>query len=302
MDERQKKEMSIISNEKIIFNYPMSRQTSFRVGGPAEGFFRAESLEDLRKMIFFLNSEKIPFMVAGKGSNLLVKDGGVEGVVITLEGSFAEIETTPKGENIRAGSGMTLKSLLDYCTRIGLTGLEFLAGIPGTVGGAVAMNAGAWGKEISEALREIQVLYSNGEIKTVLTPELEFKYRSVSLDPGSIITAAVFELNKDNRADVSNRIKEILKNRKQKHPLNYPSAGSVFKNPPGDFAGRLIEEQGLKGRRVGGAMISDRHANFIVNTGKANAEDIMSLIRLAQEAVKTGTGIELESEIKVVGF
>jgi UDP-N-acetylmuramate dehydrogenase len=302
MNEKQRSELVGILSEGIGFNYPMDRYTTFRVGGKAEAVCFPSELTLLRQTVSYLHDEGIPCLIVGKGSNLLVRDGGIKGVVIMLKGSLAAVERCGVGDNILlAGGGLAIAELLSYCGVNGLAGLEFLAGIPGSVGGAVFMNAGAFGKEIGDMVQEIRLVTGTGDLKTMPGSKLCFSYRRSSLPEGSVIHGIIFNLNKDRQEKVSGRIAEYLKERRQRQPLDMPSAGSVFRNPPGDYAGRLIEIAGLKGKRIGGAMISQKHANFIVNTGSAKAEEIIALIDLARDKVKEETGIMLETEIRIVG-
>jgi len=302
MNEKQRSDLVGLLSEGIRFNYPMDRYTTFRVGGKAEAVCFPSELTLLRQTVSYLHDEGIPCLIVGKGSNLLVRDGGIKGVVIMLKESLAAVERCGAGDNILlAGGGLAIAELLSYCGVNGLTGLEFLAGIPGSAGGAVFMNAGAFGKEIGDMVQEVRLLTGTGDLKTVPGSQLCFSYRRSSLPEGSVIHGIIFNLNTDRQEKVSGRIAEYLKERRQRQPLDMPSAGSVFRNPPGDYAGRLIEKAGLKGKRIGGAMISQKHANFIVNTGGAKAEEIIALIDLARDKVKEETEIILETEIRIVG-
>jgi UDP-N-acetylmuramate dehydrogenase len=231
-----------------------------------------------------------------------VKDEGLEGVVIHLGGSLANIrEESRNGLDILAGAGLPLIDLLAHCRASGLGGLEFLAGIPGTVGGAVAMNAGAFGKEAGDKVMEVHIVTANGDMDVRDRSGLKFSYRGLQLEKGSVIIASRLRIDLETQEIVAKRIAGYLKKRKESQPLEYPSAGSVFKNPPNDFAGRLVEQVGLKGKKIGGAMISNKHANYIVNTGGATAKDIIGLMNLVRQKVKKETGIELEPEIQVAG-
>lgn len=302
MDKRQKKELIGLAGDGIRFDCPMSQYTTFRVGGHAEALYDAKDMEDLRRVVAFLNREHIPYLPVGRGSNLLVKDNGLEGLVILLQGSLAGIEKDGTDDlTVVAGGGLPLADLLIYCRGSGLGGAEFLAGIPGTVGGAVTMNAGAFGKEIGALVQGIHVITPEGDFVARDRSHLRFSYRELKTEKGAIIVFVRLKLKRDTEELVASRIADCLKRRKKNQPLNYPSAGSVFKNPPDDHAGRLIEKAGLKGKRIGGAMISEKHANFIVNTGGAEAKDILALLYLAREKVREETGIELQPEIQVVG-
>ena len=202
---------------------------------------------------------------------------------------------------LRVGAGCSLKDFLNYCRKEGLGGIEFLAGIPGTIGGAVAMNAGAFGKEISSRVVGIELMSSNAERELFGRDQLNFSYRTCEIDRGNVIVSCCIELDQVHGEDFSKLMSFYLKKRKETQPLDYPSAGSVFKNPPGDYAGRLIEAAGLKGKKIGEAMISEKHANFIVNTGGAKAKDVIALIKIARDTVREKNSVELETEIKIIG-
>lgn len=300
MDERQKLKLVRVGGHGLHFGSPMSQFTTFRVGGEAEALFVVQETERLQAMVAFLKSEGIPFLVVGKGSNILVKDQGIPGVTIILDGELARVEEMDEGL-ITVGGGLALTALLSYCRQQELTGLEFLSGIPGTLGGALAMNAGAWGQEIGAFVKEIQVITGPGRWEIWGRPQLSFSYRSLVLPQGTVIAKAWLQLERSGAERVSSKISEYMDRRRQTQPLSEPSAGSVFKNPGNDFAGRLIEEAGLKGKQIGGAMISRMHGNVIVNTGGAKAKDILALMTLARDRVKAMTGIELETEIKIIG-
>ena len=301
MDKRQKEYLVSITGKRILFDCPMSQYTTLGVGGHSEAICEVIDLENLKKLVAFLNIENIPYLTVGRGSNLLVKDGGIDGLVIRLRGSLASIKVCEKDNStVVAGGGLPLSEFLIHCRDSGLGGMEFLAGIPGTVGGAVIMNAGAFGKEIGSLVQEVDMVTTQGELIKTGLPHLNFSYRNFKVEKGAVIAQVCLKLIRKAKKLVEKEISEYLKKRKEYQP-NYPSAGSVFKNPPNDFAGRLIENAGLKGKRIGGAVISDKHANFIVNAGGARAKDILDLLHLAQKRVKENTGIELEPEIQVVG-
>jgi len=301
VNNKQKEELIKLGSNHILFNCSMEKYTTFHVGGPAEAVYTAHDPEELRRLIAYLIKEGIPYLAAGRGSNLLVRDDGVEGVVILLRGELADFKNE-NNHTIAAGAGGTIAGLLDFCRNSGLGGLEFLAGIPGTVGGAVIMNVGAFGEEAGSRIRKVGMITPQRGFITKAGQELEFSYRKLKLENGSVIVNACFDMEQETEALVAERIKKYLKRKKKSQPLEYPSAGSVFKNPPNDYAGRLIEKTGLKGKRIGGAMISNKHANFIVNTGSARAEDIIALLRIARDSVKKETGIDLQTEIQIVGF
>ncbi len=302
MDRSHREELRALARGRIRFDSPMAQHTTLCVGGPVEALYEAKDLEDLARVVAYLNRGEIPYLPLGRGSNLLIIDEGLKGVMVMLRGSLAAIKEGKKDDtHISAGGGLGLSDLLSCCRRRGLRGLEFLAGIPGTVGGAIAMNAGAFGEEIGDRVKSLQVLTRTGERITMDRSQLKFSYRKLELEEASVVVQGVFTLDPDAREGVETRISRYLKKKKATQPLDLPSAGSVFKNPPGDFAGRLIEGVGLKGKRIGGAMISEKHANFIVNISHATARDILALMRLAMDRVKKETGIELEPEIQVLG-
>jgi UDP-N-acetylmuramate dehydrogenase len=302
MSQKQRSELAGLVPEGIEFGCPLDRYTTLRVGGQAEAVCFPRNLSSLQQLVSFLRGANIPYLVMGKGSNLLVKDGGIRGVVIILKGELASIEKMQDNDRLlSAGGGTSISQLLSYCCLEGLAGLEFLAGIPGTVGGVVFMNAGAFGEETGNMVHEIGIVTANGKPVRLDGSMLRFSYRESSIQKGSVIHAVRFALQKDIKDRVSRRVSDYLKIRKETQPLDFASCGSVFRNPPGDHAGRLIDRAGLKGTRIGGAMISPKHANFIVNTGGARAEDILALMDLTVKKVREQTGIELRPEIEVVG-
>lgn len=302
MDARIMATIQEIGGEAVGLDVPMSLYTTLKAGGCAEAVYRAGDLEGLRRMIAFLTDEKIPYLVMGNGSNFLVRDGGLKGVAIVLGGSLAAVEDSPEtGPSVTAGAGLTLRKLVDFCTEKGLSGVEFMAGIPGTLGGAVAMNAGSWGEEINKVIAYITVLTMKGKLEIRDRKDLTFRYRELDLSAGDIIVNATLNLGFDRPAAIGKRVASNLKRRKERFPLDMASAGSVFRNPEGDHAGRLIDAAGLKETVIGGAMISPKHANFIVNTGTSSASDIVALMDLAAVRVRERFNIQLVPELKVVG-
>jgi len=306
MNVRQKEALEKMTGEGTRFQYPMHRLTTYKVGGPVEALWKARDLTTLKKVVRYLSLEGIPYGVLGRGSNLLVKDDGIEGVMILLKGSLAAIKAGAENSLVWAGGGVHLTDLMSWCRQRGMSGLEFLTGIPGTVGGAVVMNAGAFGQEINERIKTLQFVSPGGSQIEMNRSELKFSYRRLHMEEGRLVTNTCFSLNKATPKAVSEKMGGFLKTRKQTQPLEYPSAGSVFKNPPGapfstPGAGRLIEKAGLKGKRIGGAMVSEKHANFIVNEGGATAGDILRLMDLVRLEVKRMSGIDLKLEIRVLG-
>jgi UDP-N-acetylmuramate dehydrogenase len=300
VDEERQRVLKGMLENNVAFDQTMERFTTFGVGGKAEAICFAEDNESLERLLAFAKETGSPCLVVGRGSNLLVKDGGVKGLVIILRGKLALFERTGE-EAVFAGAGLHLAELLNACRREGLAGLEFLAGIPGTVGGAVAMNAGAWGKETGDVVIEVEMALPSGKRITRNRSNLYFSYRRFTMPEGAVIVKAGFHCSPENPEVVAEKMRHYLELRRKSQPLENPSAGSVFKNPPEDHAGRLIERVGLKGFRIGGAMISGKHANFIVNTGGATAGDVIALMELARKKVKEETGVDLEPEIRVVG-
>ena len=302
MDAHIKERMKEIGGKAVLFDVPMSQYTTLKVGGNAEALYKASDISSLKEMKAFLMDEGIPYLVTGCGSNLLVKEGGLKGVAIILEGSFAFINNnSTKGPNIVAGAGVPLSELVTFCTENGLSGVEFLAGIPGTVGGGVAMNAGSWGQEMMGVISEVTILTQKGTIEKRERGVLTFAYRGLALNPEEIILNTVLSLEFSEPVLIRKKVVLNMKKRKVRFPFGMPNAGSIFKNPKGDYAGRLIEAVGLKGKTIGGAMISAKHANVIVNKNKASSSDVLSLMELAAGKVKEVFNIQLLPEIKVVG-
>jgi UDP-N-acetylmuramate dehydrogenase len=302
MERRQISELVNIGGEAISLECPMDRYTTFHVGGKADVLYHAGSSEELQRMIAYLHKESIPCMVVGKGSNLLFPDEGYRGVVILLKGLFEAVDRDRKKRgSLLAGGGVGLSRLLSFCRSHDLGGLEFLAGIPGTLGGAVVMNAGAFGRDMGDVIGEVHLITAKGETTVLDSGELSFSYRHLAIPEGSVVVKARLALNFMPGERVAMKMEEYLARRKREQPSGLPSAGSIFKNPPDDHAGRLIEMVGLKGKKIGGAMISPNHANWIVNTGGAKAKDILSLMELVRKTVLKETGIKLEPEIKIAG-
>ena len=302
MDAHIKERMKEIGGKAVLFDVPMTQYTTLKIGGNAEALYKASDIISLKEMKVFLMDEGIPYLVTGCGSNLLVKEGGLKGVAIILEGSFASInKKSAQGPNIVAGAGAPLYELINFCIENGLSGVEFLAGIPGTIGGGVAMNAGSWGQEMKDVISAITILTQKGTIEKRDRGALTFAYRGLALNAGEIILNVVLSLKFVEPVLIRKKVVLNMKKRKERFPFDMPSAGSIFKNPEGDYAGRLIEAVGLKGKTIGGAMISAKHANVIVNKDKASSSDILSLMDLAAGKVKDVFNIQLLPEIKVVG-
>lgn len=285
--------------DQILVNEPMSRHTTFRVGGPADVLFLPESGGDVARALAAAKALGVEAYVIGNGSNLIVRDGGVRGLVIGLGEGMSAVSR--EGNVVAAQAGATLARVSAFAQSEGLSGLEFASGIPGTLGGGCAMNAGAYGGQLSDCLIDATVLV-NGEEQTWTAQDMAMGYRtSRPLREGGVVLSARFRLTPDDPQAILARMKELNARRRDKQPLNYPSAGSTFKRPEGHFAGALIEGAGLKGRRVGGAQVSEKHAGFIVNTGGATAADILALIRVVQDAVRAKDGVALETEVRIIG-
>ena len=294
-------ELEKMVNGTCLLNEPMSRHTSYGIGGPAGAYITPRDRDDLRRILEFADEQNIPIFFIGSGSNLLVADEGINGIVITLIKSFNKLEI--KGCHIYAETGVMLGHMVKHCIKQKLTGLETMIGVPGTLGGALMMNAGAFGSEISNCLENVDVMTLTGEIKQYSVKDIDFHYRHSSFKKDEIIMSANFVLKKATKQEIMNKRAKASAGRKETQPLRFRSAGSLFKNPKKDVAaGYLIDKAGLKGTHRGDAEISEKHANFFVNHGKANAEDIVFLIRLARKTVEKKFGINLELEVKTLGF
>jgi len=286
-----------LGEKRVKKNEPLSRHTTFKVGGPADWFYEAETTADLVKAVKLCRQLKIPYFILSGGSNVLVSDNGWRGLVIKVKSAGWQIV----GERIIAEPGLSLAKLVAIATRNSLAGLEFAAGIPGNLGGAVVGNAGAWGESIGEKVSRVKVLTAGSKIKWLDQKACRFNYRQSRFKKNQeLILAVELRLKKGKREMIEKKVKRNLAKR-QGQPKE-PSAGCIFINPPGQPAGRLIEACGLKGRKIGRAQISPRHANFIVNLGRAQAEEIIRLIKLAKREVKKKFGLELQEEIKLLGF
>lgn len=282
----------------ISLNEPLSKHTSFRIGGPADYYLEPADNDDVVHIVIYLRQQHIPFVIIGKGSNILVSDEGIRGAVLSLEAGLSNINVG--GDRVIVQAGLTIARFVDFCIQHGYKGVEMLPGIPGTIGGALMMNAGAYGGEISDYLVDVMVLRDD-KVITVAKQDAGFVYRRSGFQ-GDIILSASFNLPTGDKAEIMKMRRDLLIKRNQAQPVNFPNSGSMFKNPPGSYAAKLIEESGLKGTRAGDAQISEKHANFIVNHGVASAEDVLSLIELARNAVMKKFGISLDLEVKLVGF
>ena len=279
----------------------MSRHTSFRIGGPADYFVEPASVDELAGVLSLARQEKVPFFIVGNGSNLLVSDEGFRGMIVHTGGSLRSISV--EGDVIYAQAGALLGAVAGAALEAELTGMEFAAGIPGTLGGAVCMNAGAYGGEMKDILLDAEVLTQDGERLVIPVEELDLSYRhSIIFEKNYIVLAAHIRLSRGDKTQIRNRMNELAGARKEKQPLEYPSAGSTFKRPEGYFAGKLIQDAGLKGYTVGGAQVSEKHSGFVINRGGATAEEVRFLIRQVRSKVKQQFGVELEPEVRMLGF
>ena len=285
---------------RVLLEEPMKRHTTFRIGGPAEIFVIPDNIEDVRKIIEICNAEDIPYFILGNGSNLLVSDKGYRGVVIQIDRNFGTVEI--KGTEIHASAGALLSAIAAAARKEALTGFEFAGGIPGTLGGAVVMNAGAYGGELKDVLKSVTVMDQKGNIFEIPAEELQMGYRtSIIKTAGYIVLNAVLSLKEGNPEEIKKLTRELSEQRISKQPLEYPSAGSTFKRPGGYFAGKLIMDSGLRGYQVGGAQVSEKHCGFVINTGDATAEDVCSLMKNVIEIVHEKFGVTLEPEVKFLG-
>lgn len=298
--EIREKFCELLGKDKVLFEEPMSNHTTFRIGGPAEVFLMPESYEQIRSALALCREEGLPYFVLGNGSNLLVSDSGYRGVIIQMDRNMGDIEL--KGTEIRACAGALLSSVAAAARKASLTGFEFAGGIPGTLGGAVVMNAGAYGGEMKDVLREVTVMTKEGDIRVIPSDRLELGYRtSIIKKAGYLVLEAVISLEKGDPQAIQEKTKELASKRTEKQPLDYPSAGSTFKRPEGYFAGKLIMDSGLRGFRVGGAQVSEKHCGFVINTGGATAKDVKELIDHVIRTVKEKYNITLEPEVKFLG-
>jgi len=303
MDQALHKKLRAITAGQVLFNEPLDRYTSLGVGGRADMVVFPQSVEELARLVPFFRENGHPFLVVGNWTNLLVRDGGYRGAMVVMKNLNRIIWEPGDGDTVMvdAQAGVSLMELVRLSAERALAGMTFCAGIPGSVGGAVIMNAGAYGQEIKDILFKATLMDDQAVVTDRLCKDLSFEYRRLNVPEGTIVLGAVFRLACGDAQGIRRQIDGILGQRRQKHPLNYPSAGSIFKNPAGHPAGLLIEAAGLKGMTVGGAKISEKHGNFIINTGGARASDVLTLIERVQQEILRQTGIALETEVRIVG-
>ena len=289
-----------VPEEDILTEEPMSRHTTFRVGGEAQCFVRISDKEQLKKLIPYLRQIEVPYFILGNGSNLLVSDKGYEGVILQIGNKMNTI--TVEGTHIRAQAGALLSQIAQCAYDKGLTGFEFASGIPGSIGGGVVMNAGAYGGEMKQVVESVLVMDIQGEILELSGESMEFGYRtSIIKNRPFIVLEVCLKLEQGNKERIASDMEELAQKRREKQPLEYASAGSTFKRPEGYFAGKLIMDAGLRGYSIGGAQVSDKHCGFVVNTGRASATDVAEVISEVQERVKDKFGVSLETEVIFLG-
>ncbi len=301
LEEIYRKLKELVPEEsRLLRNADMREYTTFRIGGPADFLVKPGSEKELSGILRFLQGNHIPYTVLGNGSNVLVLDGGIRGVVIRIGRDMAEISV--EEDRVTAEAGALLSAVASAAASAGLAGMEFAAGIPGSVGGAVFMNAGAYGGEMSRILVSCRALMPDGTIREFCGEDMKLGYRrSVFSENEGIILSCTVQLEKGSQEEILARMKDLAARRTEKQPLNLPSAGSTFKRPEGYFAGKLIEEAGCRGLAAGGARVSRKHAGFVVNEGGASAEDVTTLIDLVRMTVKDHSGVELEPEVRIIG-
>lgn len=299
-EEIRQKFIDVLGNERVLFDEPMSSHTTFRIGGPAEVFAMPENYEQIGAVLTLCDQEQLPYFVLGNGSNLLVSDSGYRGVIIQMDRNMEEIRL--EGNEIHACAGALLSSIAVAARNASLTGFEFAGGIPGTLGGAVVMNAGAYGGELKDVLKEAVVMDREGKIFTIPVEKLEMGYRtSVIKTAGYLVLEAVIALKKGDPEKIRATMKDLSDRRTEKQPLDCPSAGSTFKRPEGYFAGKLIMDSGLRGYRIGGAQVSEKHCGFVINAGGATAKDVRALMDHVISTVQEKYGVTLEPEVKFLG-
>ena len=291
---------NVIAKDSILIDEPMSRHTTFRVGGPADFFVTPKAKDEVRDVVRICKEAGMPYYIIGNGSNLLVSDAGYRGVIVQIYKEMNEVKV--EGDLVKAQAGALLSGIAAKALGAELSGFEFASGIPGTIGGACVMNAGAYGGEMKDVLESVTVLTGEGKIIELGRNELELGYRtSVIAKKGYIVLGAVLKLERGDGEKIKTYMDELKEKRVTKQPLEYPSAGSTFKRPEGYFAGKLIEDAGLRGFQVGGAQVSEKHCGFVINRDHATAADIMELMRQVQIRVKENSGVDLEPEVKRLG-
>ncbi|MFJ7639168.1 MULTISPECIES: UDP-N-acetylmuramate dehydrogenase [unclassified Peribacillus] len=289
----------IVHPSNVRMNEPLHQYTFTKTGGKADFFVMPTNYQEVQAIYLYALNNHLPLTIVGNGSNMIIKDGGIRGIVMTLI-DIASMEL--EGNKLTVQSGAAIIQASRYALQNSLTGLEFACGIPGSVGGALYMNAGAYGGEVSDVLQEALVITRSGELQTLKKDELELGYRSSRFSKEKLLVLeATFLLRKGEYEDIKSKMDDFTFQRESKQPLEFPSCGSVFKRPPGHFAGKLIQDSGLQGKQIGGAQVSTKHAGFIVNVGSATATDYLELIQYVQDTVKSKFDVELETEVKIIG-
>jgi len=293
--------MNKIDEEYIIENVPMAQYTSFKAGGNADMLVMPQSIDQLKDVLQVLSGHDYPYMILGNGSNILVKDSGYRGIMVKLGSAFDDVKV--EGSRVICGAGALLSVAAKTAAAAGLTGLEFASGIPGSIGGAIFMNAGAYDGEMKFVLEKARVISRDGGEDRYMTPdELDMGYRHTVLhESGDIAVEAVFKLEEGDVDEIKAKIADLTQRRNSKQPVNFPSAGSFFKRPTGYFAGKLVQDAGLKGLTVGGAQVSELHSGFVINIGGATATDILQLMEIVQQTVMDKFGVMLEPEVRIIG-
>ena len=288
-------------NERLLCDEPMAKHSSFGVGGPAEIFVDVHDAAEIATLVAIAKRHRIPWHVIGCGSNILVADAGLPGIVMHMGAGFSHVQIA--GTKLHSQAGATNKQVADAALAAGLSGYEFASGIPGSIGGAAIMNAGAYEGEFRDVAESVECLSPAGELVTISAAQARWRYRgSMMMDEGFIVVGATLSLKPAKAEAIRARMEDLETRRREKQPLEYPSAGSTFKRPAGHFAGKLIDDAGMRGHRVGGAMVSEKHAGFVVNVDGATAKDILQVIRDVQAAVSESAGVRLEPEVRLWGF
>lgn len=289
----------IVAKDKLFINEPMSKYTSFKIGGPAECLIKIQTKEQLKSILLMANEQKIPLTIIGNGSNILVLDEGIKGIVLKIEISTFELNN--ETAQLKVGSGVKLAYIAQKCLKQEISGFEFASGIPGTIGGAIRMNAGAHGKEMKDVVISVTYMDRNGEIHKIQNQQAEFEYRdSLFAHQDYIILEVELQLEKGNQREIQAKMTEYAAYRKEKQPIEYPSAGSTFKRGTDFITAKLIDDCGLKGYQIGGAQISEKHAGFIINKENATAKDVIKLMEYTKEQVYNKFGKEIEPEIEII--
>lgn len=292
--------LHLLPEERVKFAEPMKNHTSFKIGGPVDLMVQPENINEIKTVISYCKQQDISFFVFGLGSNILVRDRGIRGIAIKIGNKLKDVYIS--GQEVYAQAGIRLTELARHVAANALSGLEFAEGIPGSLGGAVVMNAGAYDGEIKDIVFEVEAIDSAGQIKIFERNELDFSYRKSVFQKNRLIVLSVrMKLKEGKKDEIHSKMKEFARRRRERQPLEYPSAGSVFKRPEGFYVGPMIEQLGLKGYKIGGAQISDKHAGFIINSGNAKAEDVLNLIKFIQEEARKRFDVDLQPEIRVIG-